>query len=105
MAFITSINKIPIIIIPAVKISDTYAELNFLCIVLKTLGRYESLDIATNILLIPGTRASKTDPVAIVEQIVIRKEKSENLLTSKATLSGVREFSIISGLILSLIHI
>ena len=42
----------------------------------------------------------KTDPVAIVEATTIRKEKSENLLTSKATFKGVKEFSIISGLII-----
>ena len=56
-----------------------------------------SLDMATTTLLIPGIRASKTEPVAIVDAIETRKLKLENLDKSKATLRGVDEFCIIEG--------
>tara|TARA_B100000214_G_scaffold328154_1_gene267114 strand:+ start:69 stop:518 length:450 start_codon:yes stop_codon:yes gene_type:complete len=65
--------------------------------VIKKLGIFLSLAIATNTLLIPGKRASNTDPVAIVDAIIIRYENSENRLRSKATFNGVKEFSMILG--------
>lgn len=60
--------------------------------VLKVIGRYLSLDIATITLLIPGIRASNTEADAIVDAIEIKNEKLENLDTSKATFKGVEEF-------------
>ena len=65
--------------------------------VINKLGIFLSLAIATNTLLIPGKRASKTDPVATVDAIIIRYENSENRLKSKATFKGVNEFSMILG--------
>ena len=64
---------------------------------LRPIGRYLSLDMATATRLIPGIRASKTEPVAIVDAIEIRKLKLENLDKSNATLRGVDEFCIIEG--------
>ena len=65
--------------------------------VIKKLGIFSSLAIATNTLLIPGKRASNTDPVAIVDAIIIRYENSEKRLKSNATFNGVKEFSMILG--------
>ena len=65
--------------------------------VINKLGIFLSLAIATNTLLIPGKRASKTDPVATVDAIIIKYENSENRLKSKATFNGVNEFSMILG--------
>ena len=58
-------------------------------IVLNKFGIFWSLAIATITLLIPGRRARRTEPVAIVDAITIKKENSEKRLISKATLSGV----------------
>ena len=82
------------------EMSAIYAELWTGCMVLKIAGIFLSLAIATSTLLTPGSKANSTELVAIVEQIVIKKENSENLLTSKATFNGVREFAITVGFII-----
>ena len=53
--------------------------------------------MATATRLIPGIRASKTEPVAIVDAIEIRKLKLENLDKSNATIRGVDELCSIEG--------
>ena len=65
--------------------------------VINKLGIFLSLAIATNTLLIPGKRASNTDPVATVDAIIIKYENSEKRLKSNATFNGVKEFSMIPG--------
>ena len=63
-----------------------------------------SLESATYILLIPGIKARNTEPIAIDEAKTIKKENSENLLTSIATRRGVFEFIINSGLIIDRVN-
>ena len=77
--------------------SEIYAELYFLWIVDKALGRIPSLAIATYILLIPGINARKTEVIAIEDPNTIKNENSDIALRSIAISKGVFEFIIISG--------
>ena len=63
-----------------------------------------SLESATYILLIPGIRARNTETIAIEEAKTIKKENSENLLTSMATRRGAFEFIMNSGLIIDSVN-
>ena len=68
-----------------------------MCIFENIFGRIPSLDIATYILLIAGSKARNTEAVAIVDAKTIKNEKSDITDTSIATSKGVFEFATTSG--------